>query len=202
MHLATMLGSTTLTTLTSWILAISAVPSSASPFYSNMKNALQDTTRPNSILMAESIVSRGQGMGLKNDDLPFINYEHGTFQHALWVLYVHTKNDTYLSWIKEGIDNIVTPAGKVIGGYDLKDYTLDDIRVMESMIHLWEVTKEEKYKIAAGVLQKQMKTQPRTAEGAFWFVSSLPSKSKFQKTVNADNGLSVGIKPNTPNNNG
>lgn len=177
MHLATMLGSTTLTTLTLWILTVSAVPLSASPYHNSIKHTLRDTTRPNSILMAESIVSRGQGMGLKNDDAPFINYEHGTFQHALWDLYIHTKNATYLSWIKEGIDNIVTPAGKVIGGYDLKEYTLDDLRVMESMIHLWDVTKEEKYKIAALVLQKQIKTQPRTAEGAFWF--ALPSQSSL-----------------------
>jgi unsaturated rhamnogalacturonyl hydrolase len=121
--------------------------------------------------MAESIVKRGNGMGHNQNDEPYINYEHGTFQHALWDMYTHTKNETYLSWIKKGIDNIVTPEGKVIGGYNVKIYTLDDIRVGESMIHLWQVTGEEKYKIAAGVLQKQMKLQPRTAEGAFWFVS-------------------------------
>lgn len=141
--------------------------------------------------MAESIVKRGHGMGHGQDNESFINYEHGTFQHALWDMYTHTKNKTYLSWIKKGIDNIVTPEGKVVGGYDLNKYTLDDIRVGESMIILYNVTKEEKYKIAAGVLQKQMKLQPRTAEGAFWFAaSSKPliidvSDMRFTGTSNA-----------------
>lgn len=177
MRHVTFISSTTLTILTVWTLAISALPSLASPHHSNIRHALRDTIRPKSILMAESIIFRGQGIGLKNKDnkdKPFINYEHGTFQHALWELYTYTKNETYLSWIKKGIDNIVTPAGKVIGGYNLEAYALDDMRVVESMIHLWQVTKQEKYKTAAGVLQKQMKVQPRTAEGGFWSVASLP----------------------------
>ncbi|TID20198.1 glycosyl hydrolase [Venturia nashicola] len=168
MRHATFLGSTTLTTVTLWLIVISAIPSSASPYHNNIKHVYRDTMRPNSVFMAESIIERGQGLGLKNDDEPSINYEHGTFQHALWNLYRYTNNDTYLYLIKEAIDHIVTPAGKVVGEYDPEAYSLDNIRVMESMIHLWQLTKEEKYKIAAGELQNQMKTQPRTAEGAFW----------------------------------
>lgn len=124
-------------------------------------------TRPISILMAESIVARGEGMGLK-DGVPVVNYEHGTFQRALWNLYTDTKNATYLSWIKQGIDRVITADGGVIADYKLAEYQLDDVRVGESMIHLWSVNKEAKYKSAAGVLAAQFKTQPRTIEGAFW----------------------------------
>lgn len=156
-------GSSTLLTLSLCSL-LSGVPLvSATP----IDNVASSGTRPNSVLMVESIIARGQGIGLKAGK-PDINYQHGTFQRALWNLYTDTKNETYLSWIKQGVDRVVTTDGGVIGGYDLKAYTLDDVRVGESMIHLWSVNKEEKYKLAAGVLAGQMKTQPRTSEGAFW----------------------------------
>jgi rhamnogalacturonyl hydrolase YesR len=161
-------GSITLITLTLWIIMLNATLSSAERFHNHTNNAPRNSTKPYSVIMAESIVKRGNGMGHNSNNEPFINYEHGTFQHALWEMYTNTKNETYLSWIKKGIDNIVTPTGNVIGGYNMKIYTLDDIRVGESMIHLWNVTGEAKYKTAAGILQKQMKSQPRTAEGAFW----------------------------------
>lgn len=144
--------------LLSSVIVISAMPTD---------NAVAAETRPNSVLMAESIVARGDGLGLKNGNA-VINYEHGTFQRALWNLYTDTKNETYLSWIKQGIDRIITTDGGVIGGYNLKAYALDDVRVGESMIHLWSVNKEEKYKTAVSILAGQMKTQPRTSEGAFW----------------------------------
>lgn len=189
-----------ITPLISWILVFGHSFSSASPHRGKIEIILQETARPYSVLMAESVVNRGQGMGLKNDNEPYINYEHGTFQHALWDMYTQNENKTYLTWIREGIDNIVTPAGKIVGGYDTKAYILDDVRVMESMIHLYQVTQEDRYKIAAGVLQQQMKTQPRTAEGAFWFVFN-PLAIDI-KCSSIDIQFLAGIKNDTLNSNG
>lgn len=167
-------GSITLIVLTFWNLTLAAT---ASSYHNHSQNALRNSTRPYSVLMTESIFKRGQGMGHNQANEPFISYEHGTFQHALWDLYTHTKNETYLSWIKKGVDTIVTREGHIIGGYDLNKYTLDDIRVGESMINLYQATKEEKYKVAAGVLHRQMKLQPRTAEGGFWSATNANTPS-------------------------
>lgn len=175
--------SSTLVTLRLWIVVTSVLPSLVSPYQNNAKHVSRDTARPNSIFMAESIIARCQGLGLRNGSIPDINYEHGTFQHALWNLYRYTNNDTYLSWIKVGIDDIVTPGGNVTEAYNPRAYVLDSMRVMESMIHLWDVTKEGKYKIAAGMLREPLETQPRTAEGAFWFVFSLPPRGSHAQSI-------------------
>ncbi|QDS76062.1 hypothetical protein FKW77_005740 [Venturia effusa] len=129
----------------------------------------------NSVLMAEAIFSRGEGLGIKSGKVD-LNYEHGTFQRALWNLYTDTKNATYLAWIKQGIDKVTTVDGGVLGGYDLAAYELDSVRLGESMIHLWSVGKEEKYKKAAGTLAGQMKTQPRNPESAFWHKKIYPNQ--------------------------
>jgi hypothetical protein len=184
--------STTLVLLTFWILVLATT---ASSYHNHTQNALRNSTRPYSVLMAESIVKRGQGMGHNQDNEPYISYEHGTFQHALWDLYTHTHNKTYLSWIKKGIDNIINREGSVIGGYDLNKYILDDIRVGESIINLYKATKEEKYKIAAGVLHGQIKLQPRTAEGGLWSATNLNSPLHLRLTK-------LGIKNATHTNNG
>ncbi|RDI83311.1 hypothetical protein Vi05172_g6622 [Venturia inaequalis] len=155
-------GGITLFTLTCSLL--SGVPlASATP----VGTAAAAGARPISVRMAESIVARGEGMGLKAGK-PKINYEHGTFQSALWNLYTETKNETYLSWIAQGLDRVITADGGVIDDFDLEAYALDDVRVGASMVNLWSVNKMDKYKSAAGVLAAQFKTQPRTKEGAFW----------------------------------
>lgn len=86
--------------------------------------------------MADSIYSRGQGLGFSSKGEPSVSYEHGTFQHALRELYNMTNNQTYLSWVKRGIDVIISPSGMIGGGYKLERYTLDDIRIGESLIKL------------------------------------------------------------------
>ncbi|TID18420.1 glycosyl hydrolase [Venturia nashicola] len=163
-------GGITLVTLTLCSLLSSIPLASATPVTAPVAG-----TRPNSALMADSIVARGEGLGLKAGKAA-INYEHGTFQRALWNLYTDTKNATYLSWIRQGVDKVVTPNGGIIADYKPAIYELDDLRVGESIIRLWSVNKEAKYKSAAGVLAAQFKTQPRNPEGAFWHKQVYPNQ--------------------------
>lgn len=52
--------------------------------------------------------------------------------------------------------------------YKLSNYNIDAVAPGQAVIHLYETTGEQKYKIAADTLYQQMQGQPRTSEGAFW----------------------------------
>lgn len=85
--------------------------------------------------VASSAIARGQGNGLDSSGKPTDSYEHGAFQRALTHLYEKTANKTYLNYIQAGLDNIITSSGS-IQGYKASDYTLDNLRIGESIVQL------------------------------------------------------------------
>jgi len=91
--------------------------------------------RPYSSWMADSVISRQEGRGVDSSGNAFITYEHGVFQRSLESLYNKTSNATYLSYMQQGIDKVVTSTGS-LNDYSLTYYTLDDIRLGEGFIYL------------------------------------------------------------------
>jgi rhamnogalacturonyl hydrolase YesR len=87
-----------------------------------------------SVRGAETILLRNYASGLK-DGKPFTNYEHGVGWRALEMVFNATGDVRYKDHIKSGADNIVTSEGDILD-YDLTYYTLDDVRVGESLIYL------------------------------------------------------------------
>jgi rhamnogalacturonyl hydrolase YesR len=65
---------------------------------------------------ANSAISRGQGNGLNNGQ-PYVSYDHGEFWWGLQQLYERGGNKSYYDYIVNGVNNVVTPNGTVIGGY-------------------------------------------------------------------------------------
>lgn len=65
---------------------------------------------------ADSGIARGQGNGLVKG-APAVSYEHGEFQWALRLLYDITGNETYLDYIKDGADTILSEDGQTISDY-------------------------------------------------------------------------------------
>jgi unsaturated rhamnogalacturonyl hydrolase len=55
-----------------------------------------------------------------------------------------------------------------INMYDLSNYNIDSVAPGQAILRLYQNTGEPKYKFAADILRKQLATQPRTREGAFW----------------------------------
>jgi rhamnogalacturonyl hydrolase YesR len=90
--------------------------------------------QPYSEWLASSAIARGQGNGLSNG-VPIDSYEHGAFQRGLTHLYEKTGNKTYLNYIQTGLDNVITSNGTV-QAYKASDYSLDNIRIGESIVQL------------------------------------------------------------------
>ncbi|KAF2396326.1 glycosyl hydrolase [Trichodelitschia bisporula] len=118
--------------------------------------------------MASSILARGQGLGLNPRGRPAVSYEHGTFQTALLRLHNATGEARWLDAVRRGLDTIVRDEGRDIAGYDRGRAALDDIRVGEGLLVMYERTRNASYLRAAALLHDQLATQPRTPEGGFW----------------------------------
>lgn len=92
------------------------------------------TTPPMSVRGANTFLLRGYAQALKDGD-PFITYEHGVAWRALEMVYNATQNASYVDYITNGVDNIVTDDGSLLD-YNLTYYSLDDIRIGETLIYL------------------------------------------------------------------
>lgn len=103
------------------------------------------------------------------------NYEQGLVLEGIYRAWKNTGNEKYYEYLKKNIDYYITEDGK-IKTYDIKTYNLDNVSSGRILLHLYEITKEEKYKIAADTLIKQLKEQPRTIEGGFWHKKIYPNQ--------------------------
>jgi unsaturated rhamnogalacturonyl hydrolase len=60
--------------------------------------------------------------------------------------------------------------------YDESAYSLDSVMPGEVLLRLYEQTKDERYKVAASQLRRQLEHHPRTSQGAFWHKKRYPSQ--------------------------
>lgn len=101
------------------------------------------------------------------------NYEQGVMLEAMRKMYEMTKDQQYYEFIKNNIDQYVDDEGK-IKTYKYSSFNLDNINTGRALLFLYEKTKNEKYKIAADTLRKQLQNQPRTRSGGFWHKKIYP----------------------------
>jgi unsaturated rhamnogalacturonyl hydrolase len=71
--------------------------------------------------------------------------------------------------------SFVTDQGQ-IETYEESAYNLDSVMPGEVLLRLYEQSKDERYKTAAGHLRRQLEKHPRTKEGAFWHKQRYPSQ--------------------------
>jgi len=58
----------------------------------------------------------------------------------------------------------------------MKDFNIDNIAPGRILLHLYEITKQNKYKAAADTLMIQLQLHPRTSEGGFWHKKIYPNQ--------------------------
>ncbi|PWW74444.1 Glycoside Hydrolase Family 105 protein, partial [Tuber magnatum] len=129
-----------------------------------------------------------------------MSYEHGVMERALQMVYNATGNDTYYTYLKTGVDNLISPTGALLD-YNLTYYTLDDIRLGPEFLYLYLNTGQIKYKTAAETLRLQIQSQPRNEEGGMWHRSTyrnqmwldgqymtLPFYAQWMQLFDAKNG--------------
>ncbi len=106
---------------------------------------------------------------------PSWNYIDGCMLISLITLYKKTGDKKYFNFVKNFVDFFVDENGN-IAYYKEEEYNLDNINEGRVLFDLYAETKEEKYKLAAKVLFKQLENQPRTPLGSFWHKKIYPNQ--------------------------
>lgn len=129
-----------------------------------------------SVAMADSEIARlgdkrawREGRNVKWD------YTAGLFTLSLLKLNQHVPDPQFVEFSKDTIGSFIKKDGG-IQGYKMEDYNIDNIAPGKTVIALYELTGEPRYKKCAELLRKQLETHPRTSEGGFWHKQRYPSQ--------------------------
>ncbi|MGA9295570.1 MAG: glycoside hydrolase family 88 protein [Ignavibacteriaceae bacterium] len=128
---------------------------------------------PWSVRMADSFIYRHPDYYINYGESKDWNYEQGLMLQALYKLYLKTENKNYYNYIVENLSHYITDNNR-INTYVFSKFRLDDIAPGRALLDIYKAAKEEKYKIAADTLRKQLRLQPRTREGGFWHKEIYP----------------------------
>jgi unsaturated rhamnogalacturonyl hydrolase len=103
------------------------------------------------------------------------NYEDGCVVKGSWDLYKTTKKELYKKFVLNYMCKYIDEEGN-IRGYNMQDYSLDDINSGKVLFDLYELTQDERFKKAIEHLYQQILTQPRTGQGNFWHKRIYPNQ--------------------------
>jgi rhamnogalacturonyl hydrolase YesR len=78
-----------------------------------------------------------------------------------------TGEENYKGIVEKITGSYINDQGE-IGNYTFDSFNIDSVAPGRNLLTLYKQTGEEKYKIAAATLRKQLAEQPKTSEGAFW----------------------------------
>jgi unsaturated rhamnogalacturonyl hydrolase len=102
-------------------------------------------------------------------------YEQGVVLEALRHLWAASRDQRYFALIKKNIDLYVAPNGS-IRTYEHGAFTLDNILEGRQLLMLYQKTNEQRYRLAADTLRKQLAEQPRAPSGGFWHKKIYPDQ--------------------------
>jgi rhamnogalacturonyl hydrolase YesR len=106
-------------------------------------------------------------------------YDNGLMLHGCEALWKKTGDARYFDYLKKSVDRLIAADGS-IKGYKLDDYTLDNVNSGKLLFALYRRATDAKdrarYQKALRLLQSQLKSQPRTADGGFWHKKIYPNQ--------------------------
>jgi unsaturated rhamnogalacturonyl hydrolase len=121
-----------------------------------------------SVRMADSeMARRGDTLAWKEGGGAKWDYTTGLFTLSLLKLGERVRDPRYVRFAEGTIGSFITPDGN-IHGYKPEEYQLDHINPGKTVLALYELTRDARYKKAADLLRKQLAIQPCTSEGGFW----------------------------------
>lgn len=133
-------------------------------------------TLPWYLQMSDFVLERWKdSMALKPGRPAEWSYEQGVVLNALEQVWRQTGDGKYFHYIQHAVDFFVNDDGN-IRTYRMDEYNLDQLCMGRSLLMLYNVTGKKKYKLAANLLRRQLKTQPRTLSGGFWHKQRYPSQ--------------------------
>ncbi len=132
-------------------------------------------TLPWSVRIANSFIMRHPDFAAYDSLHPNMkwNYEQGFILYALYQTYLQTKDKKYLNFIIGNLDKYIKDNGE-IATYNLEEYNIDNILPGRVVLELYQLTGQNKYRLAADKLRTQLRQHPRTNEGGFWHKKIYP----------------------------
>jgi len=122
---------------------------------------------------AESVMKRTPDPLFLDSDKPKWDYTQGLVLKAMFDLAQRTGDERYRKYAKAWYDGMIDADG-TIHGYRLDEYSLDRINPGKPLFALYEKTHDEKYRKAIETLRRQLREQPRNADGGFWHKKRYP----------------------------
>jgi unsaturated rhamnogalacturonyl hydrolase len=116
-----------------------------------------------------------QGHFREGDPTPHWNYQLSVLLEGMEAVWKQTGDKAALNYIRDSIDQLVQPDGS-IPSYNARNSSMDDILLGRQLLLLYKVTGESKYRIAAGLIRRQLSTQPKNASGGFWHTQNFPDQ--------------------------
>ncbi len=126
------------------------------------------TKLADSELQRKALNYRYDGWDVNRERKPKFEYDIvGLLPLAYDELAKETKDPKHAQVIKTVTASFITDSGEILN-YNESSYNIDSVAPGRSVLRLYDATQEEKYKIAASHLRRQLEHHPRTSEGAFW----------------------------------
>ncbi|BCJ93957.1 unsaturated rhamnogalacturonyl hydrolase YteR [Anaerocolumna cellulosilytica] len=101
------------------------------------------------------------------------HYHQGVFLSGMEQCYFQNRDEKYYNYIKDWVDSIIDEDGKVTE-YDATQ--LDDLQPCILLFHLYEKTKDERYKTALHTLIPLVKGWKTNSQGGFWHKEIYPNQ--------------------------
>ncbi|MFC4319999.1 glycoside hydrolase family 88/105 protein [Litchfieldia salsa] len=122
--------------------------------------------------MVDSLMERRPllSAGVRNDKW---SYDYGVVLKGTELVWRQTGDQKYLDYMKKNMDAFVNDDGD-IREYNVETFNIDHINNGKVLLTLYKETGELKYKKAADLLRSQLRSHPRTSEGAFWHKKIYP----------------------------
>lgn len=127
-----------------------------------------------SVRMADSETARlGNRLAWSEGGRAKWSYTSGLLTLSLLKVNEQVPHPDYVEFSKDAIGSFVTEDG-AIRKYKREDFNIDNINPGKSVIALWQLTGEERYRKAADILRDQLNDHPRTSDGGFWHKKRYP----------------------------
>ena len=127
-----------------------------------------------SIRMADSeTMRRGDNLAWRPGRKNKWDYTAGLFALSLLKLNEKVPTPGYVEFSKDAIGSFIGPDGS-LQGYKLEEYNIDNIAPGRTVLALYQLTGEERYRKCADMLRRQLQSHPRTSDGGFWHKQRYP----------------------------
>lgn len=100
---------------------------------------------------------------------PDFGYQDAVLYLGFEKAYELSKDEQYLDWYKGQIDGHVVQEDGTIRNWNYSRYILDEYRMGNNYLYLYDQTGDKKYKSAAEIVRSMLDSYPRTPSGGFWY---------------------------------